>query len=98
MLGEEINLRALLCASYRLLRAMATHFSLVQKALVPHVPTFIGHTEAALVQSDISPTECISAVYKDNRVVCTQVGTTTRSEDRGAYATCARCGVSPAAL
>ena len=43
--GDEINLRALLCGSYRMLRAMTSHFSLVQKALVPHVPTFLAHTE-----------------------------------------------------
>ena len=38
--GDEINLRSLMCASYRLLRAMASHFALMQKELVPHVPTF----------------------------------------------------------
>ena len=74
MAKEDLPTRAVLCASYRLLRAMATHFPVVQKALVSHVHTFIKHTEANLVASDISPTECLSAVYKNNRVVCTQVG------------------------
>lgn len=74
VIGEELNLRAVICGSYRLLKAMASHFALMQKALVPHVPTFLTHTEAHLVAYDISPTECISAIYKDNRIVCTQVG------------------------
>ena len=53
-------LRALLCASYRLLRAMATHFSLVQKALVPHVSkTFLPHTEAHLVASELIRTAAL---------------------------------------
>ena len=46
----------------------------MQKALVPYLPNFLAHTEARLVATDISPTECITAVYKDNRIVCTQVG------------------------
>ena len=74
ILGEDLHIRAVASACYRLLRSMTVHFPLMQKALVPHLPSFLAHTEARLVASDITPTECITSVYKDNRIVCTQVG------------------------
>ena len=69
----DIQTRAVLVACYRCLRAMASRFPLTQNTLVTHVPTFLAHTEAQLVSSDASPTECITSVYKDNAIVCTQV-------------------------
>lgn len=70
---DELDTRLVLKACYRMLKAMTSRFPLTQNALVAHVPVFLAHTEAQLVASDISPTECISAVYKDNSIVCTQV-------------------------
>ena len=72
--AEDVETRAVACACYRLLRAMTARFPSMQKALVRHMAVFLRHTEVHLVATDITPTDCISAIYKDNRVVCTQVG------------------------
>ena len=53
---EELQLRALLRAAYRLLKAMCTQFPLMQAVLVEHIRLFVGHTEARLVSHDISTT------------------------------------------
>ena len=71
--AEDLQVRAVLRAAYRLLKAMAFKFSLMQKELVAHVPLFLSHTEAQLVSHDISPTGCITTVFADNRTVCAQV-------------------------
>lgn len=73
VLPHEQKLRAMICASYRLLRAMCNDFGLLQTELAQHLDTFVGHTEAALVEDDISPTQCIIAVCEGNREACTQV-------------------------
>ena len=69
----ERKIRAMVCAAYRLLRAMCNEFSLLQTELAQHLDLFCTHTEAALVEDDISPTQCIIAVCEGNREACTQV-------------------------
>ena len=51
---EELQLRALLRAAYRLLKAMCTQFSLMQAVLVEHIRLFVGHAEARCI-SAVSP-------------------------------------------
>ena len=71
--GDELELRAVLRASYRLLKAMTAGCSRAQHELVHSLSLFVKHTQANLVSHDVSPTGCINAVFKDNRTVCTQV-------------------------
>ena len=71
--ADELEIRAVLRAAYRLLKAMCTDFPLMQTELVASIPLFVDHTEANLVSYDITPTGCINACFKDNRTVCAQV-------------------------
>ena len=52
---EERRKRALLCGAYRLLKAMCNEFPLAQSELSKHLGLFELHTEAKLVEQDISP-------------------------------------------
>jgi len=75
--AEEVELRQLLNCCYRTLNAMCTDFSLVQMALLPHVELFMSHAQANLVSVDITPTDCINSIFKDNQIATSQV-----TEDR----------------
>ena len=54
--ADELEIRAVLRAAYRLLKAMCTDFPLMQTELVASIPLFVDHTEANLVSYDITPT------------------------------------------
>ena len=56
--ADELEIRAVLRAAYRLLKAMCTDFPLMQTELVASIPLFVDHTEANLVSYDITPTGC----------------------------------------
>ena len=71
--ADERKKRALLCGAYRLLKAMCNEFPVTQKELARHLPFFQSHTEAQLVEADISPTGCIIAICDGNREACTKV-------------------------
>ena len=70
---SELGLRALIRMCYRLLKAMTVEFSVMQGILADHLPLFVLHTEANLVSHDISPTDAIDAICKDNRPACMKV-------------------------
>lgn len=70
---EEVQLRSVLCAATRLLKAMCNDFPLVQADLAKHLAVFAKLTEAQLLERDISPTECIIAICDGNRDACTKV-------------------------
>ena len=74
---QEIELRAVLRAAYRLLKALCSNFSLIQMSLFPHLHKFVEHAEAKLVSHDISPTDCINAIFKDNGGAAAQVSNPT---------------------
>ena len=77
VLPRELPVRAVLRMAYRLLQAMALEFSLTQTELAAHLDVFVSHTEANLVSLDISPTDCIDTVCKDNRAACMKVSAET---------------------
>ena len=52
---------------------MSNTFPLVQADLAKHLPTFGEHTQAQLLESDISPTECITTICDGNRDACIKV-------------------------
>jgi hypothetical protein len=72
-LAKELDVRAVLRAAYRLIKAMTVGCSRMQAELAPSLPLFVGHAEAHLVSHDISPTGCVNAIVKDNRTVCAQI-------------------------
>ena len=45
----------------------------MQAALVKHMSVFISHAEMNLVSHDISPTDLVNTIFRDNRSVCAQV-------------------------
>lgn len=68
--GQELNdasgLAQVLRGCYRLIKAMTTDCSKTQLEFSAHVPKFLEQTHAHLVSHDVSPSECISAVFKNN--------------------------------
>ena len=73
LIVEDVETRAVLRGSYRLLKAMTTSCAKTQLELLPSLPIFLEHTHAQLVSYDVSPTECITAVFKGNRTVCSLI-------------------------
>ena len=70
---EEMELRAVLIAAYRLLRALCADFPLMQMELCRHLPLFLSHCDAKLISRDMSPADCLSAIFKNNLAACSQV-------------------------
>jgi hypothetical protein len=52
-------------------------FALTQNELAESIGVFVSHTEAQLVSHDISPTDAINAIVKDNRTACMKMSTDT---------------------
>lgn len=77
VLAADLQVRAVLRAAYRLLKAMCSGFSLMQSELAAHLDLFVSHTEADLVSHDISPTGCINAVCQYNRNACMKMSAET---------------------
>ena len=62
----------MVCAAYRMLKALASGFPLMQSKLLDDVARFIDHAQASLVVYDASPTDCINAIFLDNHSACVQ--------------------------
>ena len=99
--GEERR-RAVLRMAYRLLNAMASGFVQMQARLARCLPIFISHTGSNLFAADISPTDLIITICKDNRAACLQAVSLTHafrerrcphgaSPGAGRWRPCSRC-------
>ena len=77
VLPNDLTVRGVIKAVYRLIKAMTVGCNRMQLALIPWLPTFVKHTEAYLMDHDISATGVINAVFKDNRTACSQVDEST---------------------
>lgn len=70
---KDLKTRAVIRATYRLLKAFCANFPSGQGVLAPKVNDFLPHCEANLVANDISPMGCINTIFKDNYSNCAGV-------------------------
>jgi hypothetical protein len=69
ILAQDLETRAVLRACYRLIKAMTTDCPKAQLEFQPSLQMFLDHTHAYLVAQDVSPSDTITAIFKDNRTV-----------------------------
>lgn len=72
--SQEMPQREVILGAYRLLKALSSGFKVTQMALLPEIPHIVAHTNYNLVSYDITPTDGLIAVLKDNPLGCLQVG------------------------
>jgi len=70
----ELPHREVLLGCCRLLKALCSGFKVTQVALLPEVAHLVSMTDLRLVAHDISPTDTLIAILKDNPQGCLQVG------------------------
>ena len=71
--SSELEVREVIIGAYRLIKALSSGFKLMQMAMLPFQDKMIEHVEYNLTSADVTPTNCLISIMKDNPTAALQV-------------------------